>query len=232
MIYVMSDIHGEYNKYVKMLDKINLTYEDTLYILGDVVDRGEKPMSILLDMMSRPNIYPIWGNHDLLALDLLKRLNVEITIENYDKQIDSNVMSELIAWIKNGGESTISDFRKLDKETRLDIIDYLQDFMLYDIVDINDKKYILVHAGLDNFRPDKKLSEYTADELTWCRIDPDVQYFANKNVYVVVGHTPTFVFDSKDKIYKSHNNICIDCGASIDGKLGCLCLDTMEEFYI
>ena len=37
--YVMSDIHGEYEKYCRMLEKIALSEEDTLYILGDVVDR-------------------------------------------------------------------------------------------------------------------------------------------------------------------------------------------------
>ena len=40
MIYVMSDIHGCYEKYRQMLDLIRFCEEDTLYILGDVVDRG------------------------------------------------------------------------------------------------------------------------------------------------------------------------------------------------
>ena len=51
MIYVMSDIHGCYDKYKKMLEKIALSEEDTLYLLGDVVDRGEHGMKILLDIL-------------------------------------------------------------------------------------------------------------------------------------------------------------------------------------
>ena len=39
MIYVMSDIHGEYEKYLKMLDLIQLSEKDSLFVLGDVVDR-------------------------------------------------------------------------------------------------------------------------------------------------------------------------------------------------
>ena len=32
MIYVMSDLHGRYDLYVKMLEKLNLQASDTLYI--------------------------------------------------------------------------------------------------------------------------------------------------------------------------------------------------------
>ena len=38
--YVVSDIHGEDDRFHAMLQKINFSKEDTLYILGDVVDRG------------------------------------------------------------------------------------------------------------------------------------------------------------------------------------------------
>lgn len=54
MIYVMSDIHGMYDKYIEMLELINLREHDSLYILGDIVDRGLHPMKILQDMMKRP----------------------------------------------------------------------------------------------------------------------------------------------------------------------------------
>ena len=51
MVYVMSDLHGCYEKYVKMLEKISFSKEDVLYILGDVVDRGTGGMKILLDIL-------------------------------------------------------------------------------------------------------------------------------------------------------------------------------------
>lgn len=41
MIYVISDIHGCYDKYIKMLEKIRFSSEDTLYVLGDVLDREQ-----------------------------------------------------------------------------------------------------------------------------------------------------------------------------------------------
>ena len=74
MTYVMSDIHGDYERYMKMLEAINLDEDkDTLYILGDVIDFGEGSMKILDDMSSRPNVYPIIGEHEYTALPRLTR---------------------------------------------------------------------------------------------------------------------------------------------------------------
>ena len=67
MTYVISDIHGQYEKYIAMLEKISFSDDDTLYVLGDVVDRGEGSMRILYDMSMRPNVIPIMGNHEHMA---------------------------------------------------------------------------------------------------------------------------------------------------------------------
>ena len=40
MTYCISDIHGEYGRYLEMLEKINFSDEDKLYVLGDVIDRN------------------------------------------------------------------------------------------------------------------------------------------------------------------------------------------------
>ena len=61
-------------------------------------------------------------------------------------------------------------------------------------------------------------------------------FFADR--YLVYGHTPTRLLLEQageipvDKIICRGMQIAIDCGAAFDGRLGCLCLDTLEEFYI
>ena len=72
MIYAMSDLHGCYDKYIKMLEKINFGDDDTLYILGDIVDRGPDGIKILQDVMKRKNVVALRGNHDFLAHYILK----------------------------------------------------------------------------------------------------------------------------------------------------------------
>ena len=74
MTYVMSDLHGCYDKYAQMLEKIGFGDGDTFYILGDVIDRGPDGIKILMDMMDRKNVIPIIGNHESLALSSLKLL--------------------------------------------------------------------------------------------------------------------------------------------------------------
>ena len=230
--YVMSDIHGEFEKYLAMLEKIDLKDDDTLYVLGDVVDRGARPVDVLRDMMKRPNVYPLMGNHDLLALDVLKKLNVEITEENYAHHLDTDTMSELIDWLRDGGSTTLAQFRALDGDEKSDVLDYIEDFSLCEAVEVGDKTFVMVHAGFGNFRKGKKLREYTLQELLMDRHDPSKDYFDDKDIYVITGHTPTMIYTGKAEIYHSSNNICIDCGACMGGRLACLCLDTMEEFYV
>ena len=232
MIYVMSDLHGEYEKYRKMLEKIRFSDQDTLYVLGDVVDRGPEPVKLLKDMAGRENVFPIMGNHDAMACRLLKILLVEITEENAENHIDGGLMRELMEWMADGGDQTMKDFRRIGAEERADLLDYLGDFSLYETVDAGDRTFILVHAGLHHFAPGRRLSSYRPDELLFEKQDYGRQYFEDPSVFIVAGHTPTLSIAGKAEIYRENNNILIDCGAAFEGgRLACLCLDTMEEYY-
>ena len=79
MIYVMSDIHGCLEKYRSMLEVIELAPEDTLYVLGDVIDRGPDGVGILQDMMGRANVIPVLGNHEFTAAICLPWLLESVT---------------------------------------------------------------------------------------------------------------------------------------------------------
>ena len=51
MRYVVSDIHGNYELFVKLLKKINFSKRDTMFVLGDVIDKG-KDVQKLLNLLS------------------------------------------------------------------------------------------------------------------------------------------------------------------------------------
>ena len=70
------------------------------------------------------------------------------------------------------------------------------------------------------------------DEFLLGEPDYEEVYFDDK--YVVTGHTPTYYIDksAKGRIWKGNHHIALDCGAVFLGTLGCLCLDTFEEFYV
>ena len=113
--YVISDIHGEYDKFMDLLQKTGLREEDTLYILGDVVDRGPHPVRTLLKLMEMPNVVPLVGNHELMALRGLPFLREEITNELLDRLGDDDFMA-LQNWIANGAGTTLREFRALGAE--------------------------------------------------------------------------------------------------------------------
>lgn len=232
MIYVVSDIHGEYDQFITLLEKLNMNEEDKMYVLGDVLDRGPHPIESLVLMMLIPNIIPIAGNHELMALVCLDYLNREVTDESIE-ELDEKAIARIFDWKKNGGGSTISEFSKLDEEMRQGILDYLRTFSCYEELNVGGIDYVLVHAGLGNFSPDRKLEDYALEELLWERPDYSKAYFKDK--IVVTGHTPTKFIPCNPNpgyVYKGNNHIAIDCGASMEGgRLAALCLDTGEVIY-
>ena len=61
------------------MSAIALRPDDALYVLGDVIDRGPDGCQILLDMLGRPNVLPILGNHEFIAAVCLPWLMEEVT---------------------------------------------------------------------------------------------------------------------------------------------------------
>lgn len=104
MHYVVADLHGETDRWQRMLREISLSDTDTLYILGDVVDRGGiGGVDILLDIMSRPNVVMLLGNHEAMCLKAM------------DHPEDGRAVAH---WLRNGGEATRSGLSRLDPVKR------------------------------------------------------------------------------------------------------------------
>lgn len=232
MNYVIGDIHGCYDQFVEVLNLIRLKEEDTLYMLGDVVDRGPHPIKTLLKLMEMPNVVCIVGNHELMALDGLRFLNTQITTESVDS-IDAELLGNLVDWQRNGSETTIEEFKHLDQDMRQEILSFIMEFSMYEELTVNGQKYLLVHAGLGEYRPEKRIEEYSLKNLVWDRVDYDMQYF--EDTIVVTGHTPTQYIKGNQKpgrIYKHLNHIAIDCGCGMPGgRLAAICWETGEEYY-
>ncbi len=225
MIYCMSDLHGRYDLFKEMLEKIHFSDEDTLYILGDIVDRGPEPIEILFDVMKRPNVYCLLGNHEVMALAVLKDLDAS--------GIDKVDMGAMIDWQFNGGASTLNEFYLLSAEERRDLLEFLDEFTLYETLDVNDNSFILTHAGLGNFNINKKMSDYSLYDLTWERPGLKDRYFPDDHIYCVFGHTPVQLYNNKAEVIFGDHKIDIDCGASFPGgQLACLCLNDFSVQYV
>jgi len=232
MHYAIGDLHGCYEQYQAMLRLIDFQATDTLYVLGDVLDRGPRPIDILLDMAARPNVVPILGNHEYMAALVLEKLLVTIDESNAENHLDQQLMSNLQFWLLNGGQSTLAQIHTLSMDDRQLVADYLAEFSLYETCRVNGREYVMVHAGLAGFSPEKQLDDYELPDLLFTAPNYQAQYYPDK--WLITGHTPTFKIDPgcEGAIYRQNRHIAIDCGLVYGKTLGAFCLDTEACFYV
>ena len=232
MIYVISDLHGyPHEKFLALLDKAGFGKDDFLYILGDVVDRnGDGGVETLNWLMYQTNVQLILGNHESMLLACAFVFD-EIT-ENSIESLTAEKIDMLTRYQADGGDITLKAMQKLSKETQQDILDYLCDCPLYEVVNAGGKEFILVHAGLDNFSPEKNIEDYTIDELLWAW--PKINNVYYKDKMTIFGHTPTFSFgdEYEGKIIKTDTWIDIDAGAGFGKEPVLLRLEDMREFRV
>jgi serine/threonine protein phosphatase 1 len=226
MNYVVSDLHGCYDKYKKLLERLNMTDCDFLYILGDTVDRGDGGMDILLDLAKRKNIYSFRGNHDHLAQILLR--NFAIPNDSYSA---GDFIETFRAWLSDGGNTTYEDFMNLDKEKQYIVLNYFNSLRLFQELTVENQKFFLAHTVPAK---SKMLKMDNCHLLDFIMGEPQYEEKYFEDTIIVTGHTPTGFIDHEytGRIWKGNNHIALDCGAVFGNPLGCICLETMEEIYV
>lgn len=222
MTYVTAGIYGNWEKYSRLLQKINLKDEDVLYVIGDVADFGEQGMEILTDMSMRTNVYPVAGKRDLLDLRMLTE---------FDKMLREGgsptpeYAAEMMAWVADGGKPVLDGFRALDSDMREGVLDYLAEFALFEEAETDGGSFVLVHAGIGDFDPDIPLEDYEPEDF-FVPAPAGACFFVDRTL--IVGHTAT----GSGKIEREDGIIRLDCGVREGGSLGCLCLETGEKLYV
>lgn len=237
--YVCSDIHGLKDRYDQMMEFIKA--EDTLYILGDVIDRGKDGIAILLDIMKRKNVIMLLGNHEYM----MKQYYDAIYDHIKDPMIKQEVMTR---WYMNHSASTRQAFEQLSVTIQEEILAFITQLPVV-ISDLHtkDEIYYLVHGC-----PIKQLHEgtwncqdiekqgYMVEDAIWNRITGDEVYFHDR--CVIVGHTPTLFYQScmpykiwyREDSCKNANVIDIDCGCAANNagtQLALFQLDNREVRY-
>lgn len=224
MDYCIADIHGHYDLFCRLMDKIGFSDGDRLYVMGDIVDKGPDSVKLAKLLFSMPGVYAIVGNHEHVFLNYYHELMKQT--EDYDF-----VLEKL--------RSYFSDGKLLD----WDIIDQLDELPYY----IETDSFIGVHAGvsLSGGAPDP--ANTPVNNLVYDRRfkDPDVLPDSGKCVFY--GHTPTwYVTGGKNEILlyprqgasissgdiSDYCKVHLDTDTYLTGVLGCISADTMECFYV
>lgn len=223
MTYVMSDLHGNYQKFLQMLEKISFSDNDILYVNGDILDYGDEPMELIADLSVRLNVYPVAGEHDFLGARMLK---------GFDSMLKSGAtpepeyIAEMTQWVQDGGQTTLDGFRALDDEEREGVLEYLEEMTLFEELEVNGEEYTLVHAGIADYTPDADLEDFLPEDFFSAPLDAKTPLIKGRTV--IVGHQPT----KSGKIERGEGSIFIDCGVCEGGNLACLCLETGKEYYV
>ncbi|MFA6850006.1 MAG: metallophosphoesterase [Selenomonadaceae bacterium] len=228
-LLAISDIHGQKKQLLNVLAKAAYDpNKDQLIICGDSIDRGNDSFAafeICQSLQKKSAIY-LKGNHESMM-----ELSLRDMIENpgWQKEPGRNIT----IWSTcNGGKNTIETLAQLSTTKLIQLFFYMRNMACYFTTD----SYIFSHAGLN---PSKSLDEQTENDLIW-----GTRHFyeapAYKNHTVIYGHTPTFYLPGTDKniakasiwhdtIHK--DKIDIDCGCVFGGRLACLELPLLKEYY-
>ena len=135
MIYVISDIHGDYPSFYKMLLKINFSSSDSLCILGDVVDKGSDNLYLLEFIRHMENVCLIKGNHEYL----------------FERYLQGTITASL--WDTCGGSATRSEADSLPEEKKRELLAYLKTLPIYKIITV---KAPVADSRIAFFSPDWK----------------------------------------------------------------------------
>ena len=183
--------------------------------------------------MKLPNVKMLIGNHELMMLDTFCVQPKRNRLSPFYELSHSAVM-----WYNNGGDVTHAYIKHIQKSVRADIFSFLKGLPLFYDVELNGKQYKLVHAA-----PPELFEKYgrhynSAREFSvWKRWEENE--FHETDYIMIFGHTPTIEYSDSNplRIWYGDHMIGIDCGSGfpsyldIGGRLACLRLDDMKEFY-
>ena len=172
--WAITDIHGCAYTFESLLRTIDFTREDTLFLLGDYMDRGPRSKDVLDTILRlRSDGYTVnclLGNHDWVMLHAREEPNT-LEARNWKSRF--------------GGRETLRSFGTTS-EQGIDAryINFLQSMDYY----WEYKNLILVHAGL-NLEQEDPLTDQEA--MLWIRYgDRKVSRAWLKDRIIVHGHTP------------------------------------------
>ena len=256
-VYVTSDAHGHVRALDAVLAQVSPSDDDTVFVLGDMVDRGPDPLGVIRLVRSLPNAHVLLGNHEMMMLEAVAGLDHE----------------SMEMWALNGGFTTLEGISKLEVSEVEELVGWVEGLPLYAIVSVGERDFVLVHAGLN---PEKAAGRYdgtlasldallraqTTEDLVWIRGEfwgqPTglIDRFGH-GPQVIAGHTPTVLLnrfayqpcepfvdeEGRGKIVELGatwdtggvpDRVNIDCSAAAgpgQGCVGILRLDDGARFY-
>lgn len=193
-IFVLPDIHGCNKTFHGLLAKIQLQLNDTVYLLGDYIDRGPDSKgvieTILMLKATGHDIRPVLGNHEDMLL----------------KCLFSDNEDDLWYWLGNGGDTTLKSYGVCTPQEIDPVhIAFMKELPLYRLT----PRYIFVHAGLE-FNCTNPLLSINRKSMLWQRTkEADATKIGGR--CLVTGHNIYSLEEIKHSINSQHIQLDNGC---------------------
>lgn len=186
-----------------LVSNLEITADDTVIVLGDVVDRGPGSRDVieqLLDLKSRCTLRCLLGNHEEMMLDALAGGEWTVT------------------WLGYGGKATLSSYGGDPDRIPPQHLEFLKQGLNY----WEDDRNLFIHANLE---PGVPLQQQLGEWLRWTHLTSLEQPHPSGK-RVVCGHTP----QRSGVPLVLPGWVCIDTLAFGSGWLTCLDVASDEIF--
>lgn len=222
--FIVSDIHGSFEAFKAVLKHWDRENE-TLVLMGDLIDRGEQSKEVLLhayELAQAFDVRLIQGNHEELFLAFLS---------------EPETMSGL--YYGAGGRSTLYSFFGKEADRKMPaflakrflkeyphIVEWMSTAVPYIVDETNGWTNVFVHGGVDLTLDDWR--DTPASDYAWMRREFIHAPNALVNTRFYFGHTPTYLInsDASSDVYISQDEkVGIDGGVWVSGVLHAVKVD-------
>ncbi len=203
----ISDIHGCFETFSALLDKVGLNKDDQLFLLGDFVSRGPYSRLVVkyikMLIVQGYQIYPLRGNHEQLYLDFNRSQPHKLGLFA-ERQNASHLLKR-------------PEFLWPGMDRFFGILPFY----------FETESHLLVHAGFDTFSK-KPLRSW--HHMLWTRqMVYDMLKYEGKRV--IHGHVPKHIKAIEEAaatgaMITPIDNGCVRAGQSGYGKLVCIDMDS------
>ncbi len=230
-IIAVSDIHGNLPFFQALMDRIHLTPQDALILVGDMLEKGRDSLALLrylMELSKTHQLYPLCGNCDGLVLRFFETDILDGTF--FSHYLPHHPESTLLQMARESGFEQTEDLPRLRAHLRTaypDIWSWLSNMATI----LETEHLVFVHGGVPSLSGMEHLNRWHC-----MKNDAFLHQGHSFDKWVVVGHWPVTLYNprvpSAAPILLPERKIAsIDggCVLKADGQLNALILPSEES---
>ena len=220
---IIGDIHAHYDMLCRVLDEASFDpSSDTLYSVGDLCDRGGRPVETLRLLMGLTDFRPVLGNHDAWLEAYLHTRRPDPAWYSWD-----------------GGKDTVRKLGAMEEDELIRLRTWLSSFPIVRV----EKDLIVVHGGIPSGYTEQDLIDISrgsrtsplllssdADRLGMLLWDRDYLFSAMNDVGIYrsdrVPGSHVDPLDTSRRIFIGHTQIRPECVPFVSAGYHLVALDT------